>query len=158
MSFPFHCPLLSSPANAGGTGRDALQVARQPEESAIAGGASDTTLPGQYKQRTPMYNASTTASPAAPTSPSTTASTPASNGPPAAATASQPETSAQPPTTPQTPTPTPPQPQPKKNLSLTVRLRRLKTPCVCCDAMSVSSVCVYNTEPYVVKTALVVYA
>ncbi|KAL7375011.1 hypothetical protein ABVT39_010686 [Epinephelus coioides] len=115
----------AQPANAGGSGRDTLQSARQPEESATAGaGATATaTLPGQYKQRTPMYNASNTANPATPTSPSTPVSTPASNGPPAAATASQPETPTQPPSTPQTPTPTPtptpPQPQPKKNLSLT---------------------------------------
>lgn len=111
----------AQPANAGGVGRETLQSARQPEESATAGATA--TLPGQYKQRTPMYNASTTANPATPTSPSTPASTPASNGPPAAATASQPETPTQPPSTPQTPTPTPtptpPQPQPKKNLSLT---------------------------------------
>ncbi|KAG7241556.1 hypothetical protein INR49_025476 [Caranx melampygus] len=113
----------AQPANAGGSGRDTLQSARQPEESATAGAGTTPTLPGQYKQRTPMYNASTTANPATPTSPSTPASTPASNGPPAAATASQPETPTQPPSTPQTPTPTPtptpPQPQPKKNLSLT---------------------------------------
>lgn len=73
-----------------------------------------------------MYNASNTANPATPTSPSTPVSTPASNGPPAAATASQQEIPTQP-STPQTPTPTPtptpPQPQPKKNLSLTVRWR-----------------------------------
>ncbi|KAG7496617.1 negative elongation factor A [Solea senegalensis] len=113
----------AQPANAGGSGRDTLQSARQPEESATAGAGATPTLPGQYKQRTPMYNASTTANPATPTSPSTPASTPANNGPPAAATASQPETPTQPPGTPQTttptPTPTPPQPQPKKNLSLT---------------------------------------
>ncbi|XP_023995623.1 negative elongation factor A isoform X1 [Salvelinus sp. IW2-2015] len=109
----------TQPANAGGLGRDALQSGRQPEESATPGAAATTTLPGQFKQRTPMYNASNTAtSPTAPASPSTPASTPASsNGPPAAATATQPET----PTTqpPQPPTPTPQQPQPKKNLSLT---------------------------------------
>ncbi|XP_061664037.1 negative elongation factor A [Syngnathoides biaculeatus] len=114
----------AQPANAGGSGWDTLQSARQPEESATAGaGAAATALPGQYKQRTPMYNASTTVNPATPTSPSTPASTPASNGPQAAATAGQPETPAQPPSAPQTPTPapapTPPQPQPKKNLSLT---------------------------------------
>lgn len=113
----------AQPANAGGSGRDTLQSARQPEESATAGAGATATLPGQYKQRTPMYNAGNTANPATPTSPSTPVSTPASNGPPAAATASQPETSTQPPSTPQTPTPTPtptpPQPQPKKNLSLT---------------------------------------
>ncbi|CAG12808.1 unnamed protein product, partial [Tetraodon nigroviridis] len=109
-------------ANAGGSGRDPLQAAaRQPEESAAPGATA--TLPGQYKQRTPMYNASSAANPATPASPSTPGSTPASNGPPAAATASQPETPTQPPSTPQTQTPTPtataPQPQPKKNLSLT---------------------------------------
>lgn len=117
-------------ANAGGSGRDALQSARQPEESATAGASAASTLPGQYKQRTPMYNAGNTTNPATPTSPSTPVSTPASNGPPAAATASQQDTPSQPPTTPQTPTPTPaptpPQPQPKKNLSLTVRRMRLK--------------------------------
>ncbi|CAB1351522.1 unnamed protein product [Coregonus sp. 'balchen'] len=111
----------AQPANAGGSGRDALQSGRQPEESATPSAAATTTLPGQFKQRTPMYNASNTAaSPTAPASPSTPASTPASsNGPSAAAT--QPETPAtQPPTTPQSTTPTPtPTPQPKKNLSLT---------------------------------------
>ncbi|XP_056298615.1 negative elongation factor A [Pseudoliparis swirei] len=113
----------AQPANAGGSGRETLQSARQPEESATAAAGATATLPGQYKQRTPMYNAGNTANPATPTSPSTPVSTPASNGPPAAATASQPETPTQPPSTPQTPTPTPtpvpPQPQPKKNLSLT---------------------------------------
>uniref|UniRef100_G3Q5Y3 Negative elongation factor complex member A n=1 Tax=Gasterosteus aculeatus aculeatus TaxID=481459 RepID=G3Q5Y3_GASAC len=113
----------SSEAQPGGSGRDAQQAARQPEESATAGAGATATLPGQYKQRTPMYNAGSTANPATPTSPSTPVSTPASNGPPAAATASQPETPTPTPSTPQTPTPTPtpvpPQPQPKKNLSLT---------------------------------------
>ncbi|CAB1345374.1 unnamed protein product [Coregonus sp. 'balchen'] len=110
----------AQPVNAGGLGRDALQSGRQPEESATPGAAATTTtLPGQFKQRTPMYNASNTAtSPTAPASPSTPASTPASsNGPPAAATATQPETpTTQPPATLQPPTP---MPQPKKNLSLT---------------------------------------
>ncbi|XP_008426192.1 negative elongation factor A [Poecilia reticulata] len=113
----------AQPANAGGSGRDTLQAARQPEESTTAAAGAGSTLPNQYKQRTPMYNAGSTANPATPTSPSTPTSTPANNGPPAAATASQPETPTQPPTTPQTPTPTPAptpaQPQPKKNLSLT---------------------------------------
>uniref|UniRef100_A0A8C6KRC5 Negative elongation factor complex member A n=1 Tax=Nothobranchius furzeri TaxID=105023 RepID=A0A8C6KRC5_NOTFU len=87
-----------------GSGRDALQAARQPEESPTTGPGAGTTLPNQYKQRAPMYNASTTANPATPTSPST-----------------QPETPTQPPSTPQTatPAPAPTQPQPKKNLSLT---------------------------------------
>lgn len=123
--------MSSSKANAGGSGRDTLQAARQPEESATATTGANATLPGQYKQRPPMYNAGTTANPATPTSPSTPVSTPASNGPPAAATASQPETPTQPPSTPQTPTPTaaptPPQPQPKKNLSLTVNKHHFKT-------------------------------
>ncbi|CAI5669220.1 unnamed protein product [Oreochromis niloticus] len=96
--------------------------------------ASQRSRRQQPQVPTPPYRASTsrgrlcttrgtTANPATPTSPSTPVSTPASNGPPAAATASQPETPTQPPSTPQTPTPTaaptPPQPQPKKNLSLT---------------------------------------
>lgn len=126
LSLISQCLSLHPPpfkANAGGSGRDALQSARQPEESSVAPTGATTTLPSQYKQRTPMYNASNTTNPATPTSPSTPVSTPASNGPPAAATASQQETPTQPPSTPQTPTPTPtpPQPQPKKNLSLTVR-------------------------------------
>lgn len=125
QSHSVSCSPPPSEANAGGSGRDTLQSARQPEESATAGAGATATLPGQYKQRTPMYNASNTTNPATPTSPSTPVSTPASNGPPAAATASQPETPTQPPSTPQTPTPTPPQPQPKKNLSLTVRWRLL---------------------------------
>ncbi|XP_049612907.1 negative elongation factor A [Syngnathus scovelli] len=108
----------AQPANAAGSGWDALQSARQPEEPVAAGaGAPTAALPAQYKQRTPMYNAGTAANPATPASPSTPASTPASNGPAAAATAGQPETPAQHPAAPQTPTP--PQPQPKKNLSLT---------------------------------------
>ncbi|KAL0970166.1 hypothetical protein UPYG_G00238280 [Umbra pygmaea] len=114
----------AQPANAGGSGRDALQSGRQPEESATPGPAAVTTtpLPGQFKQRTAMYNASNTApSPTAPASPSTPAGVPtSSNGPQAASIATQPETPAtQPPVTPQAPTPTPQQPQPKKNLSLT---------------------------------------
>uniref|UniRef100_A0A673WM45 Negative elongation factor complex member A n=1 Tax=Salmo trutta TaxID=8032 RepID=A0A673WM45_SALTR len=89
----------TQPANAGGLGRDALQSGRQPEESATPGAAVTSTHPGQFKQRTPMYNASNTAtSPTAPASPS------------------MPTPTTQPP---QPPTPTPQQPQPKKNLSLT---------------------------------------
>uniref|UniRef100_A0A673KAF1 Negative elongation factor A-like n=1 Tax=Sinocyclocheilus rhinocerous TaxID=307959 RepID=A0A673KAF1_9TELE len=57
--------------------------------------AASASLPGQFKQRPPMYNASTaTAQPDMPTQPPTTAAQPA-------------------------PTPAPPQTQPKKNLSLT---------------------------------------
>ncbi|KAG7330424.1 hypothetical protein KOW79_006646 [Hemibagrus wyckioides] len=92
---------------------------RQPEES-TASGAAASTLPGQFKQRAPMYNAST-ASPTVPTSPTTPTSTPHNNAPPAAATATQPDTATPPSTTAAqaTPTPAPQQPQPKKNLSLT---------------------------------------
>ncbi|CAL8377027.1 unnamed protein product [Boreogadus saida] len=126
----------AQPANAGGSGRDTLQSSRQPgEEPGTPGGVGGASLPGQYKQRTAMYNAATTAaatatpSPATAASPSTPAATPASNGPPAAATPAaaaagngQPEAPSQPPSTPlQTPTPapTPAAPPPKKNLSLT---------------------------------------
>uniref|UniRef100_A0A674ANL6 Negative elongation factor complex member A n=1 Tax=Salmo trutta TaxID=8032 RepID=A0A674ANL6_SALTR len=78
------------PSSETQPGRDALQSGRQPEESATPSAAA-TTLPGQFKQRTPMYNAgNTAASPTAPASPST----------PAAAIATH-------------------TPQPKKNLSLT---------------------------------------
>ncbi|KAG9274442.1 negative elongation factor A isoform X1 [Astyanax mexicanus] len=107
----------TQPANAGGTGRD--QTNRQPEE-ATAPGAASTTLPGQFKQRPPMYNAST-ASPTAPTSPTTPTSTPLNNAPAPATTATQADTATPPPTTTAqpTPTPAPQQSQPKKNLSLT---------------------------------------
>ncbi|KAL7875739.1 hypothetical protein AOLI_G00107020 [Acnodon oligacanthus] len=107
----------TQPANAGGSGRDATN--RQPEES-TATGAAAATLPGQFKQRPPMYNAST-ASPTAPTSPTTPTSTPLNNAPAPAATAAQADTATPPPTTTvqPAPTPAPQQPQPKKNLSLT---------------------------------------
>ncbi|XP_072543618.1 negative elongation factor A [Salminus brasiliensis] len=107
----------TQPANAGGSGRDSTN--RQPEES-TAPGAASSALPGQFKQRPPMYNAST-ASPTAPTSPTTPTSTPLNNAPAAAATATQADTATPPPTTTAqpTPTPAPQQSQPKKNLSLT---------------------------------------
>lgn len=112
--YMFFCFYHASIASTGATNR-------QPEES-TAGGATATTLPGQFKQRAPMYNAST-ASPTVPTSPTTPTSTPHNNAPPTAATATQPDTATPPSTTAAqaTPTPAPQQPQPKKNLSLTVR-------------------------------------
>ncbi len=101
-------------ANAGGSGRETTN--RQSEESTAP--SASASLPGQFKQRPPMYNAST-ASPTAPTSPTTPTSTPSNNAPPPAATAAQPDMptpAAQP-----APTPAAPQTQPKKNLSLTVK-------------------------------------
>ncbi|KAE8628913.1 hypothetical protein XENTR_v10000283 [Xenopus tropicalis] len=94
----------TSEAQQAGPVREALQATRQPEEPT----AANTTLPTQFKQRTPMYHsnpnaATTTPSPAAtPTSPLT----------PAATQAATPAAQA-----PQITTQT--QPQPKKNLSLT---------------------------------------
>lgn len=110
LFFGSSCPLASTGATN-----------RQPEESTTSGTAA-STLPGQFKQRAPMYNAST-ASPTAPTSPTTPTSTPQNNAPPAAATATQPDTATPPSTTAAqaTPMPAPQQPQQKKNLSLTVR-------------------------------------
>ncbi|XP_056124532.1 negative elongation factor A [Rhinichthys klamathensis goyatoka] len=107
----------TQPANAGGSGREPTN--RQSEESSAPNAAS-ASLPGQFKQRPPMYNAST-ASPTAPTSPTTPTSTPTNNAPPPAATAAQQDMPTQPPTTAAqpAPTPAPPQTQPKKNLSLT---------------------------------------
>ncbi|ROI46750.1 Negative elongation factor A [Anabarilius grahami] len=106
----------TQPANAGGSGREPTN--RQSEESPAP--SASASLPGQFKQRPPMYNAST-ASPTAPTSPTTPTSTPTNNAPPPAATAAQPDMPTQPPTTAAqpAPTPAPPQTQPKKNLSLT---------------------------------------
>ncbi|XP_048092179.1 negative elongation factor A isoform X1 [Alosa alosa] len=107
----------SQPAGAGGVAREA---GRQPEETAPPGGGAQ--LAGQFKQRPPMYNAST-ASPSTPTSPSQPISTPVNNAPPAAATPTQPEapTPTQPAAAQPSPTPAPiaapQQPQPKKNLS-----------------------------------------
>ncbi|KAL4660911.1 negative elongation factor A [Arapaima gigas] len=104
----------TQPATSAVSGREVLQPSRQPEETP----APSAVLPPQFKQRTPMYNSSNT-SPTAPTSPTTPTSTPANNAPPAAATATQQESPAQPPISQVTPTAVPQQPQPKKNLSLT---------------------------------------
>lgn len=106
---------IFSSANAGGSGRETTN--RQSEELSTPS-AAPASLPNQFKQRPPMYNAST-ASPTAPTSPTTPTSTPTNNAPPSAATAAQQDMPTQSPTT--APTPAPPQTQPKKNLSLTVR-------------------------------------
>ncbi|XP_056604575.1 negative elongation factor A isoform X2 [Triplophysa dalaica] len=103
----------TQPANAGGSGRETTN--RQSEELSTPS-AAPASLPNQFKQRPPMYNAST-ASPTAPTSPTTPTSTPTNNAPPSAATAAQQDMPTQSPTT--APTPAPPQTQPKKNLSLT---------------------------------------
>ncbi|KAA0723160.1 Negative elongation factor A [Triplophysa tibetana] len=103
----------TQPANAGGSGRESTN--RQSEEMSTPS-AAPSSLPNQFKQRPPMYNAST-ASPTAPTSPTTPTSTPTNNAPPSAATAAQQDMPTQPPTT--APTPATPQTQPKKNLSLT---------------------------------------
>uniref|UniRef100_A0A672RY28 Negative elongation factor A-like n=1 Tax=Sinocyclocheilus grahami TaxID=75366 RepID=A0A672RY28_SINGR len=93
----------SSETQPGGSGRETTN--RQSEES-TAPSATSASLPGQFKQRPPMYNAST-AIPTAPTSPTTPTT--------------QPDMPTQPPTTASqpAPTPAPPQTQPKKNLSLT---------------------------------------
>ncbi|KAI2662783.1 Negative elongation factor A [Labeo rohita] len=105
----------TQPANAGGSGRETTN--RQTEESSAPSAAS-ASLPGQFKQRPPMYNAST-ASPTAPTSPTTPTSTPTNNAPPPAATAAQPDMPTQPPTTAAqpAPTPAPPQTQPKRTFT-----------------------------------------
>ncbi|XP_064420344.1 negative elongation factor A [Latimeria chalumnae] len=84
--------------NAAGSVREALQTNRQPEEST----APSSTLPSQFKQRTPMYNSSSNSSTA--TSPLT----------PSALSVSSPATQ-----TPQPVQQTQQQQQPKKSLSLT---------------------------------------
>ncbi|MBN3282711.1 NELFA factor, partial [Polyodon spathula] len=90
-------------ANTAGSVREALQTSRQPEEPTTP----NSTLPSQFKQRTPMYNSST--SPSAPTSPPAPSSTPTPSSPPALA----------PQPTVQQPQPPTQQQQPKKSLSLT---------------------------------------
>ncbi|XP_041133514.1 negative elongation factor A-like [Polyodon spathula] len=91
-------------ANTAGSVREALQTGRQPEEPTTP----NSTLPSQFKQRTPMYNSST--SPSTPSSPPAPSSTPTPSTPPAVA--PQPAV--------QQPHPTPQQQQqPKKSLSLT---------------------------------------
>ncbi|XP_058860600.1 negative elongation factor A-like [Acipenser ruthenus] len=95
--------IFAFPANTAGSVREALQTSRQPEEPTTP----NSTLPSQFKQRTPMYNSST--SPSTPTSPPAASSTPTPSTPPAAA--PQPAV--------QQPQPPPQQQQPKKSLSLT---------------------------------------
>uniref|UniRef100_A0A3B3ZPR4 HDAg domain-containing protein n=1 Tax=Periophthalmus magnuspinnatus TaxID=409849 RepID=A0A3B3ZPR4_9GOBI len=51
------------PSSEAQPGRETLQSTRQPEEPATAGTGANATLPGQYKQRTPMYNAGTQPTP-----------------------------------------------------------------------------------------------
>ncbi|XP_033890726.3 negative elongation factor A-like [Acipenser ruthenus] len=88
-------------ANTAGSVREALQT--RPEEPTTP----NSTLPSQFKQRTPMYNSST--SPSAPTSPPAPSSTSTPSSPPAPA--PQPAV--------QQLQPPPQQQQPKKSLSLT---------------------------------------
>ncbi|KAK1175210.1 negative elongation factor A [Acipenser oxyrinchus oxyrinchus] len=90
-------------ANTAGSVREALQTSRQSEEPTTP----NSTLPSQFKQRTPMYNSST--SPSTPTSPPAPSSTSTPSTPPAAA--PQPAV--------QQAQPQPQQQQPKKSLSLT---------------------------------------
>ncbi|XP_028657476.2 negative elongation factor A [Erpetoichthys calabaricus] len=110
----------SSEAQQGsttGTVRESLQTNRQSEEIA----PPSTTLQGQFKQRTQMYNSST--SPSAPTSPPTPSSTPNASIP--TVTASQPsqqpitQQPQQQQTQQQQQQQQQQQPQPKKSLSLT---------------------------------------
>ncbi|XP_006629208.1 negative elongation factor A [Lepisosteus oculatus] len=108
-----YIPSSETQASAGGSARETLQASRQSDELA----PPSTTLPGQFKQRTPMYNSST--SPTAPTSPPTPASTPTISTPPAASTATQQEPQTQPPLAQTAQQQTPQPPQPKKSLSLT---------------------------------------
>ncbi|XP_069059905.1 negative elongation factor A [Pleurodeles waltl] len=94
----------SSESQQAGSVREALQANRQSEDPTTA----NTTLPAQFKQRTPMYNSNsnppTSASAVTPTSP-LTPTTPPVTAPAAPA--------------PQVAQPAQTQPQPKKSLSLT---------------------------------------
>lgn len=86
-----------------GSAREALQTNRQTEEPAAPN--ATTTLPAQFKQRTPMYNSNSNPPATTPTSP-LTPTTPPAISPAAQAPQVAPQTQQQPP--------------PKKSLSLTV--------------------------------------
>lgn len=88
---------------AAGSAREALQTTRQTEEPTAPN--ATTTLPAQFKQRTPMYNSNSNPPAATPTSP-LTPTTPPAISPAAQAPQVAPQTQQQPP--------------PKKSLSLTV--------------------------------------
>ncbi|XP_009327154.1 PREDICTED: negative elongation factor A [Pygoscelis adeliae] len=92
----------SSETQPAGSAREALQTNRQTEEPAAPN--ATTTLPAQFKQRTPMYNSNSNPPAATPTSP-LTPSTPPAISPAAQAPQVAPQTQQQPP--------------PKKSLSLT---------------------------------------
>lgn len=92
---------------AAGSAREALQTNRQTEEPAAPN--ATTTLPAQFKQRTPMYNSNSNPPTATPTSP-LTPTTPPAISPAAQAPQVAPQTQQQPP--------------PKKSLSLTVSKTR----------------------------------
>ncbi|XP_019408523.1 PREDICTED: negative elongation factor A [Crocodylus porosus] len=91
----------SSETQPAGSTREVLQTNRQPEEPTTP---STTTLPAQFKQRTPMYNSNSNPPATTPTSPLTPTT------PPAISPAAQ---------TPQVTPQTQQQPPPKKSLSLT---------------------------------------
>lgn len=92
---------------AAGSAREALQANRQTEEPAAPN--ATTTLPAQFKQRTPMYNSNSNPPATTPTSP-LTPTTPPVISPAAQAPQAAPQTQQQPP--------------PKKSLSLTVSKTR----------------------------------
>ncbi|CAM9175717.1 unnamed protein product [Bubo scandiacus] len=92
----------SSETQPAGSAREALQTNRQTEEPAAPN--ATTTLPAQFKQRTPMYNSNSNPPAATPTSP-LTPTTPPAISPAAQAPQVAPQTQQQPP--------------PKKSLSLT---------------------------------------
>ncbi|XP_053560189.1 negative elongation factor A [Bombina bombina] len=94
----------TSDAQQAGSIREALQTTRQPEEPT----PSNTTLPTQFKQRTPMYNSNSNAAATVPTPAATPTSPLTPPAPPVVTPAAQ---------APQLTTQT--QPQPKKSLSLT---------------------------------------
>ncbi|XP_039677572.1 negative elongation factor A [Perca fluviatilis] len=112
----------AQPANAGGSGWDTLQSARQPEESATVGAAPappdrQNTRTNSLSWRPPTANRTTPRSHPPPSQPRQPAPTTAPRQLQASGETTQPPSTPQIPTP--TPTPTPPQPQPKKNLSLT---------------------------------------
>ncbi|XP_042726592.1 negative elongation factor A isoform X2 [Tympanuchus pallidicinctus] len=92
----------SSESQPAGSAREALQTNRQTEEPAAPN--ATTTLPAQFKQRTPMYNSNSNPPATTPTSP-LTPTTPPAISPAAQAPQVAPQTQQQPP--------------PKKSLSLT---------------------------------------
>lgn len=128
----FNCSAFVS---AAGSTREVLQTNRQPEEPTTP---STTTLPAQFKQRTPMYNSNSNPPATTPTSP-LTPTTPPAISPAAQAPQVTPQTQQQPP--------------PKKSLSLTVRINVFLDDCFSCTSWKLFTISLEGMLIFVLFTS-----